>query len=245
MRIGIFIIIGLLVFSCKKEEDRSCVKSIGDIATKEILVEDFNMLFMGAHIKYKLIQGSENKVVIIGGENLINDINVTVENQKMTIENNNKCAFLRSYDEVVEVEIHFIKLINIEFEGTDEVICPDTIQTTDFTLLIRDGAGAFDLKLNANSISVVISHGWGNYTVSGNVNYAKFQIASNGYGNAYGLNVANELIAISSTTGLVEVNANQCDLLAEINNSGSIHYKGIPSIIQFNNYGTGQLIDKN
>ncbi|MEJ6616182.1 MAG: DUF2807 domain-containing protein [Crocinitomicaceae bacterium] len=245
MRLGIIFIIALLTFGCKKSEDRNCIKSIGDNASKEILVDDFEFLYMGPHLKYKLIQDVVNKVVVTGGGNLINGIDVHVENQKLVIENSNECAFLRSYEEVVEVEIHFVDMINIEFEGTHEVICPDTLLLTDFTLLIRDGAGAFDLKLNANSLNLLISHGWGNYVVGGFVNYANFQISSNGYGNSNGLHVLNELVVISNSAGLVEVNADQCNLLAEINSSGSIYYKGTPAMIQFNNYGTGELVDKN
>lgn len=245
MKIVFLLFIVLVAFGCKKEEDRNCAKSIGSTSSKEILLEDFKQLFMGPHIKYKLIQDSTNKVVIKGGENLLNEIEVSVENQKLTIINSNKCAFLRSYDEVVEVEIHFNDITNIEFEGTNEVVCSDTLELTDLTLLIRDGAGAFDLKLNANSLSLIVTHGWGNYTVSGNVNYANFQISSNGFGNSNNLNVDNELIVVSNTAGIVEVNANQCTFLAEINSSGSIYYKGVPNAIQFNNYGSGELVDKN
>lgn len=245
MRIIYSFIVIVLVFSCKKAEDRNCMKSVGDAAYKEIALEDFGQLYMGPHLKYKLIQDATNKVVLNGGENLLNEIGVSLQGGRLSIENNNKCAFLRPYDEIVEVEIHFTDIFNIEFEGTNEVVCPDTLALTDLTLLIRDGAGAFDLKLNANSLSLLISHGWGNYTVGGNVNYANFQISSNGFGSSYGLNVQNELIVISNSVGLVEVNANQCALLAEINSSGNIHYKGLPSSIQFNNYGSGDLINKN
>lgn len=245
MRIVVLLFSLLAAFGCKKEEDRNCAKSIGVESSKEILLEDFSLLFMGPHLKYKLIQGTTNKVVINGGENLLNGIDVNVENQKLTILNTNKCAFLRSYDEIVEVEIHFVDITNIEFEGTNEVMCADTLELTELTLLIRDGAGAFDLKLNANSLSLIITHGWGNYTVSGNVNYANFQISSNGFGNSNNLKVNNELIVISKTAGIVEVNADQCALFAEIGSSGSIYYKGAPNSIEFNNYGTGVLVDKN
>lgn len=245
MRIGTIFLVLLLLFSCKKQEDQTCIKSIGAIDSKEIQLDAFSHVYMGPHLKYKLIQDQTNKVVINGGGNLLNEIDVRVENQKLVIENANKCAFLRPYDEVVEVEIHFVDIVNIEFEGTNEVVCADTLQLSDLTVLIRDGAGAFNLKLNANSLNLLISHGWGNYNVSGNVNFANFQISSNGFGTSNDLKVLNELIVISSTSGLIEVNADLCSFLAEINSSGSIYYKGIPSYLQFNNYGTGELVDKN
>ena len=245
MRIILLISISFLIFSCKKSEDRNCVKSTGTLTSKEILLNDFDLVYMGPHIKYKLIQDTIDKVVINGGENIIGEIEVNVDANKLTVENNNKCAFLRSYDDVVEVEIHFINIVNIEFEGTHEVICQDTLQLNDLALAIRDGAGAFELKLNANSLNLIIAHGWGNYNVSGNVNFAKFQVGSNGFGNSNDLNVLNELIVITSSVGLVEVNAEATTLLAEINSSGNINYIGVPISIEFNNYGTGNLIDNN
>ena len=246
MRLELFGFILLFFFvSCKKEEDRNCIKSVGDISSKEISLDDFSLLYMGPHINYVLVQDSTDKVVVIGGYNLLNGIDVSVENQMLSIVNSNKCAFLRTYDEVVQVEIHFTRLTEIEFEGTHEVACPDTIQADGLELLIREGAGHFELKLNANALNLGISQGWGNYSVSGNVNYANFRIFGNGFGSSNDLNVNNELVVISNSVGLVEVNADQCVLLAEIRSSGSIYYKGAPTLIEFNNYGTGELVDKN
>lgn len=245
MRIVFFISISIFIFSCKKSEERNCVKSTGSLITKEILLSDFDLVFMGPHIKYKLIQDTVAKVVINGGENLIGEIETNVTDNKLTIENNNKCAFLRSYKDIVEVEIHFVNLINIDFEGTDEVVCSDTLHLTDLTLAIKDGAGEFNLKLKANSLNLIVAHGWGNYNVSGYVNYAKFQVSSNGFGNSNNLRVNNELIVISGSVGLIEVNAEATNLFAEINSSGSITYVGTPNLIEFNNYGTGSLIDNN
>ena len=245
MRIAFILALILLVFGCKKSEDRNCVKSIGTIDAKEIILDDFDKLYMGPHLRYKLVQSTVNKVVINGGANLLNGIDAHVDGGKLLIENKNDCAFLRPYDEIVEVEIHFVNIINIEFEGTNEVLCPDTIQATDLTLLIRDGAGAFDLKIDANSLNLVISHGWGNYNVRGDVNFATFQISSNGFGNSNDLNVSTELIVISNSAGLLEVNSSNCLFQAEINSVGNINYIGIPTILNYNRYGSGDLIDKN
>ncbi len=246
MRIEFLIFTVLFLFvSCKKEEDRNCIKSVGEISSREVFVEDFSQLYMGPHLKYKLIQDSTDKVVIISGENLLNGIDVAVENSVLRLENSNKCAFLRTYEEVIEVEIHFTHLSKIEFEGTHEVVCPETIQSVNLDLLITEGAGHFELKLNANSLNLVIAKGWGNYSVSGNVNYANFRVSGNGFGSSYDLNVLNELVVISNTVGLVELRADQCVLLSEIKSSGSIHYKGIPSVIEFNNYGSGELVNQN
>ncbi len=239
--IATFIIIG-----CKKKEDKTCLKSTGPVTSKEILLEPFDKLFMGPHLKYELVQDTVNKVVLKGGEYLLNGISLTVDNEnRLLITNENKCAFLRPYDEIVVVEIHFVNLVNINFEGTQEVICADTLSVTDLSLTIRDGAGHFNLMVEGNSVDVLITHGWGNYTVSGSVEFAKFNLNSNGFGDAYNLQVNSELIAISSTVGVMKIRADNCALLTEINQSGDIWYKGTPSSTEHNQYGSGALVNKN
>ena len=240
------ILVAFALIGCKKKEDKSCLKSTGALTSKEIALEEFDKLYMGPHLKYELVQDTVDKVILKGGEYLLNGISLEIDDDKrLVIENENKCAFLRSYDEIVVVEIHFVNLININFEGTQEVLCADTLSITDLSLTIRDGAGHFNLMVEGNSVDVLITHGWGNYTVSGIVNYAKFNVNSNGFGDAYNLQVANELIAVSSTVGVMKIRADGCDLLAEINESGDIWYKGVPNIVEYNQYGSGGLINKN
>ena len=242
----ILVLATFLLIGCKKKEDKSCLKSTGAMTSKEVVLDQFDKLFMGPHLKYELVQDTVNKVVLKGGEYLLNGISLQVDNDdRLVITNENKCSFLRPYDEIVVVEVHFVNLININFEGTQEVICADTISVTDLSLSIRDGAGHFNLMVEGNSVDVLITHGWGNYTVSGNVSYAKFNLNSNGFGDAYNLYVDNELIAISSTVGVMKVRADNCALLTEINQSGDIWYKGAPNIVEYNQYGSGGLINKN
>ena len=239
--VAIFLIVG-----CKKKEDKSCLKSTGEMASKEVVLDAFDKLYMGPHLKYELVQDTVNKVVLKGGAYLLNGISLQIDDEnRLVITNENNCAFLRPYDEIVVVEIHFVNLININFEGTQEVLCEDTLAVTDLSLTIRDGAGHFNLKVHGNSLDLLITHGWGNYTVAGIVNYAKFNLNSNGFGDAYNLQVNNELIAISSTVGIMKIRADNCDLLAETNQTGDIWYKGAPNIVAYNQYGSGALINKN
>ena len=69
---------------------------------------------------------------------------------------------------------------------------------------------------------------------------------SNGYCDTYGLNINDSITVISNTPGTSKVNANGAQLRAEINGSGDIWYKGIPtgSPIVYQ-YGTGEVVSKN
>lgn len=245
MRTVLALFLGLIVLGCEKQEDRSCFKSVGGASSIEISLEEFNKIYMGPHIKYVLIQSDEEKVVIEGGKNLLNFIETSVVDKKLSITNNNKCNWLRSYDKVVTVYIYVKDIINIEFEGTHEVTCYNVLDVTDLSLTIRDGAGAFNLNVNGNSLHATITHGWGNFKLSGNVNYLSLDIRSNGFGDAYDLTVNDSLKVVSNTTELVKMNPNNCLLRAQSFSSGDIWYVGAPTFIEYNAYATGKLIDKN
>ena len=244
-RIGILVFIGLIVFACKKTEDRSCFKAVGGLTTKTIALSSFDKLYMGPHLKYVLIQDTEDKVVLIGGKNLLNFIETSVEDSKLSIRNKNKCNFLRSYDKMVTVEIHFKKIINVLFEGSEEVEARNKITTDYLTVVLNDGAGKFNLDVNCLALNVIANHGWCNYSLKGNTNYFGLDVRSNGFGESYGLNVNDSIIVVSNTTNLVEINADNCLLRAQTNESGEIWYKGFPTFIEEINYGEGRLVNKN
>jgi hypothetical protein len=235
----------MLFYSCKKAEDRSCWKQAGDEDSLTIYVETFDKLNIKEHLVCTLVQDTVEKVVVSGGKNLLNFIGITVDNGLLSLTNNNKCSFLRSFEHKVKVEIHFKSLSNLEFEGTESLQCKDTLTLDWFTLLIRDGAGPVNLLLNAQLITATLAHGYGDFTINGHTNQAIFNVRSNGYCNTYGLAIAESITVISRSQADLRVNANQCILRAQTETSGNIFYKGVPNSIEFNQYGKGQLIDDN
>jgi len=245
MRIILPIITIMLFLGCEKSEDRSCFKAVGGETNKEIPLGSFNQLYLGPHLKYVLIQSDEEKVVLYGGKNLLNFIETTVEDGKLSIRNKNQCNFLRSYDKMVTVHVYLKDVINVLFEGTHELSCFNTLNLGNLTFVIRDGAGAVDLDLNAQSLHLVVTHGWGNFMLRGQVEYLDLQINSNGFGSTYNMNVLDSLHVKSNTSELVKVNANNCSFRAQTLSSGDIWYVGVPSFLEFYGYGSGNLIDKN
>lgn len=241
-----FFVIITALGACKKPEDRRCLKTIGEDSTKEIEVDSFDRVYLKEHIHYVLVQDTVEKVVVKGGKNLLNFINVQVVDGRLEIMNENKCSFLRSYDREVEVEIHFKELINIHYEGTETLTNKGTLELGWLVVLIRDGAGPVNLNFNADAVFTTISHGWGDFTYSGSVGYANLIVKSNGYCDTYGLNVQDSLTVVSYTPGTVKVNANNALMKAEIGGSGDIWYKGVPvGEPVLNRYGSGELINKN
>jgi hypothetical protein len=245
MRLAFVFAILVAVSSCKKSEDRSCWKTVGDLSTKEINLEPFDKIKLNAHIQYLLVQDSTDKLIIRGGKNLLNFVKAEMVEDVLEISNENKCNFLRDYDQKITVEIHFTNLINIHFEGSERLWGSGKLKFDWLTLLIRDGAGPVDLDFDAQYINTILSHGFGSFKFTGSTNKANFNIRSNGYGDAFGLVVNDSITVISKTQGNVKVNADGAILKAQTEADGDIMYKGIPSSILFNQYGKGKLIDSN
>ncbi len=70
-------------------------------------------------------------------------------------------------------------------------------------------------------------------------------VKANGFGSAYDLNVIDSLTVISESSELVKVNAEGALMRAETSSNGDIWYIGTPNYIEYHQYGTGSLIEKN
>lgn len=232
------LVVALLIglFSCEKAADRSCFKSTGTETTKVIALPSFELLELYEHMEFVLIQDSTNQLVLKGGENLLNHIHWQVDGGVLKIENKNRCNFLRKLDQKVKVEIHFTSLINILYQGTEPMTNQDTLHVPYFTLLLRDGAGSVRLCLRSEIVQADISHGWGDYTLSGNANYASIAVRSNGYCDTYDLKVRDSIFVSHASPGKVKVSADQIPLRANILGDGDIYYKGVPSSITISKF---------
>lgn len=245
MRIVLFTFLGLALIACKKSENRQCVKSAGDDTELVHYVDSFNQLDIGPNMKVILVQDTVEKVIVRGGENLVNFIQFDVTDQKMTVVNENKCNFLRSYKHVIEVEIHLINLINVLFKGTKELTCSNQLNLPYLTFLIEEGAGTCNLNLNCYSLYLGSGYGWGNYEVVGETNYLKVDFRDNGFGDLYGLQILDSATVISSSSERMKINLDATSARVETSSYGDIWYIGTPTFLEYNQYGEGELIDKN
>jgi hypothetical protein len=231
-----------LVCSCKKPEQRACFKKSGELSIRTYDFGSFNQLHLKEHLSYKLIQDSTNKVIVRGGNNLLNFVEVIGENGQLTIENKNRCNYLRSY-EIPEVEIHYTKLINILFEGTEHLYNEDTLITDYLTLTLRDGAGHMELNVKAIDINAINTHGWGHLTLKGETQSLRANLMGDGKFDFSQVTAINQIRLITSSSVDQRVNAAGIPLHVELNGVGNVYYYGLPSVINTVQYGKGKLIN--
>lgn len=243
-----FFIALIVLFSCKKAEDRDCFKVAGkETSTLEVALPAFEKLFVGPKIEVVLVPDTENKLVITGRENLVKHITYSIDDEGMLkLDNKNKCNFLRANDKnKIQVEVHFIALNELSFEGTFNLTTKGFITADHFSLSIRDGGATVYLNVNCNTLEAVQGHGWGDYVLSGSANEATLKIMSNGFADATNFTTLDKLVVISNTPVSSSINVEGASTTVEISGSGNIKYVGNPLSMNFIQYGTGQLINGN
>lgn len=237
----VIFIVGLL-FSCKKAEERSCFKTTGDFAEIDVAVTPFNELNLGKRLHYTLVHDTVNFVRIKGGKNLLQSIHAETVAGILYIENENRCNFLRSFAEIIEVEIHFVALNRIEGRISHELSSSDTISGSFFNLEITRASGNAALVVNTDFLNGFVNDGNADYSFTGKTNFAHIQANSNGLADVRGLSVQQKLEITSRSTRSIFCKADGIPLIVTIEATGDVYYTGTPSSITLNKTGAGNLI---
>lgn len=87
----------LLFTNC--EDIGYCIKSSGKMTVKEFKGLEFSKIIVNKRIGLVITQGDDYKVEVQAGENLIDDIEVTVVDNKLVLEDNTTCNWVRNYGE--------------------------------------------------------------------------------------------------------------------------------------------------
>ncbi len=239
-------ITGCLVFllSCKKEENRTCFKSTGDHVTVDFPLDSFLEMYLWQNLSYHLVPDTANFVRVTGGENLVRHLGYYYAGNTLHLANENKCNFLRSYDTKIHVEIHYKQLQRIEYIGSDSLTNQLPVSGEYFNLFVNKGSGSVRLNINTTYSNASVVEGVGDYTFTGTVGYAHFQVHDNGYADVSGLKVTGALEITSSSQGIIQCNADNIPLKVTIEGPGDVWCYGTPSELEVIKSGDGNLVFK-
>ncbi len=172
----------LLFIQCEKPID--CVKSSGPVKSKVFEGLTFTKLLVNKRIAVVITQGDQYKVEVQTGENLINDIEVTLSGDLLTLSDNTSCNWVRDYGETV-VYITAPNITDI-YSKTEQNITSNGVLTypsLHLTLLDDNdgfsgtGTGDFHLQVS-NDYVFVENNEVGRFFISGttlilNINFAE------------------------------------------------------------------------
>jgi len=144
----------ILFFSCKKENMLDCVKRAGSDTWETRIVPPFTRLKIQDQVNVFITQGNTQEVKVEAGKNLISLVRTEVNYDVLSIKDDNKCNWSRSYKNKINVYVTVPKLTHINFDGSGQVKSLNTI-TGDMIDVLTNSAGDMELTLDMYE---VISH---------------------------------------------------------------------------------------
>ncbi|WP_323788413.1 head GIN domain-containing protein [Psychroserpens sp.] len=132
----LLIICATVVLSCNSEDAPDCFQNSGAIIQEEFIVSEFTKITVFSNVELIVKQAATQKVIVETGEYLLNDIEVSVENNRLLITNNNACNFSRDYG-ITKVYVSTPNLTEIR-NGSGLTVSSDGVLAFDNLRLISE-----------------------------------------------------------------------------------------------------------
>lgn len=238
----------LLIFgSCDTEKAPDCLQTAGKIVKEEVNLEAFEEIIVYERVKLYIEEGKEYSAVIETGENLLEEIFVEVENNRLSIRNTNSCNLFRDY-EVTKVYVTTPTLNWLQNSSGSAI---ESIGTLKFPQLwLRSfnqemdpdihTVGDFILDLDVERLRIT-NDNFSNYFLSGKAGFADiFFAGGDGRLEAENLIVQDYDVFHRGTNKMI-INPQQ-SLKGDIYSFGDIISKNRPPVVDVKQHYTGKLI---
>ena len=243
----IYILFLSLIFACDSESAGDCFQKAGTIIQQEIAVDTFDKIFINRDIELILKEGSIQQVIIETGENLLNDVEATVLNGKLTLTDNNTCNYVRDYSST-KVYITSPNITEIRSSTQYDVRSDGVLTYPSLTIFSEDynvpenefTSGNFNLKIDNNSFRLVFNN-LSNCFISGETNNLNISFAA-GTSRFEGRDlVAQNVIIWNRSSNDMIVNPQQ-EIKGKISGTGDVISVNRPPTINIEEVYTGRLI---
>jgi hypothetical protein len=229
------------IMSCEKEHMFDFLKSTGnDITAYRNVNGNFTEIVLENDINLVLTQGPAYEIKLVGGENMLPGIDTDIADSTLTLRNNNKFNWVRSYDRKITAYVTLPHLLRLGYKATGNVTNTDTIREDSLFVVTSGGSGYIQLLIKTKSSHLSINAGSADIEVSGisGVNY----IYSNGYGPFHCLNLQTDITYITSnSTNDCYVNVRNL-ISYNLLSLGNIFYIGNPQKEPGKVTGSGKLL---
>jgi len=243
----VYIAIAFILLACDSENGSDCFKKEGSIVQRDIELAPFTEIVVFERVQLFIEEGPVQKVIIESGENLINDVEVKVEGNILSVVDNNTCNFIRDYD-ITKVYVTSPNITKIRNSSSLEITSIGVLSYPVLTLYsenyenedIYHTNGDFNLIINVGEIKIT-SNGFSTFRLSGNADKAFFGLyAGNTRILAENL-VVKELSLYHRSSNKMIVNPIE-SIQGEIINIGNVIAKNRPPIVEVEELFMGNLI---
>ncbi|GAA0871307.1 hypothetical protein GCM10009117_04530 [Gangjinia marincola] len=235
------------LISCDTETAPDCFQVEGDIIEKEIDLPPFSKITVNEKIQLFVSYGENQLVTLETGENLLNEIELRVEGDRLIMTNSNGCNIFRDYA-VTKVYVTLPEFTEIRHFSEFTVTSTNTIKSNNLRLLTEDNQeeeeqhtnGDFDLTLEVETLRIT-SNGNGNYILDGTVAQASFGIFSGDTRIEAGNLLIDDLELFHRGSNKMIVNP-LLSIKGELYSTGDVIAKNEPAIVEVEEFYTGRLI---
>ena len=233
---GLFLTPGCFFDLDDDQDVFGCVKGEGPIVSEEINLRNFDAIELKISAHVYIRQGSEQKVVVEGQHNIIDELERNVDNGIWKIETD-RCV--RNHDDLrIYITLPDVTLLRIS--GSGDIISENTLVVNDIELSIS-GSGKIDIAVDADDINAKTS-GSGDMLLEGKGDVLTYQVSGSGDLRAFNLRMHAANINISGS-GDADVHVSD-ELDIRISGSGDVSYKGNPQV-DARITGSGRVINAN
>ncbi|HLW31406.1 MAG TPA: head GIN domain-containing protein [Aequorivita sp.] len=249
MRKIIFIAVILFFAGCDSDTGWDCIKTGGEIVEREIAVPNFTEILVWQHVKLFVKYGEEQKVVVQTGENLIRDIELTVEDGRLEISDKNGCNLVRDYG-LTNVYVTSPNITEIRNSSGLTVESIGVLPYPRLSLLSEDHSveddyyadGDFVLELDAKHLSVT-ANGLASFYLSGSADYANFGLFA-GNCRIFAADLVVEKLEFYHRSSADMIVNPQQSIKGKIVGIGNVISENRPPIVEVEELYRGRLIFK-
>lgn len=241
-----FIVIAALFFACDSENANDCFQKTGAIIQQEMVVESFDKILVNRDIELILKEGLEQKVVVETGENLLNDVEVSVFDGRITLTDNNTCNYVRDYG-ITKIYITSPNITEIRSSTQYDIRSEGILTYPSITILSEDfnvpdtfTVGDFILEINANNFRVSFN-GLSSCFISGAVNDLNVAFFA-GDGRFEGRDLVAQNVSVLNRGSNDMIVNPQEEIKGTISSTGNVIAVTTPPIVEVEELYKGRLI---
>ena len=240
MKLLVNIFVAVLLFvSCG---DDPCFKGSGNTVIETRDLPDSIITFqVSDNLNVDVFLSDRNYVEIEGGENVVPYVSVEMSDTVLLLKNNNKCNFLRDFDQHLKVRLYLTSITRFMFDGSGVLNIKDTLKVNELLVKSLRGSGTINLVVNVNRIRISLEDGSVDVHVAGLAYYLNTYLTTSSTIDARFLLTTTCGISTESAGDMI-VNVSE-SIYASIYSIGDILYHGSPDIIIEAHEGSGQLIN--
>ncbi|MEI7979920.1 MAG: DUF2807 domain-containing protein [Bacteroidota bacterium] len=238
----IFLFLAVLIaFSCKKENMNDCFTSRGLTTVERRNLDDFRQVKLGKRIHLVLIEDTVNYAVVEAGKNLLPEIITSSDGQLLTIENRNKCNWVRTLKDSVYIKLHYTNLYSVEMKGASIITNQDTLRKSDtLRFEFRDSSGDLNLKVQNKRIEIIQHTGASNVNIKGKTDDLSVYMSGLGWGDYSKLTCRTVYVDTRSAADVKVYATTGFDF--RLRYSGDIYYKGPGTVQSTTIIGDGKIV---